>query len=174
MINTMLQQKFHIVLCFRGKEKLKIVKGKDPVNMGWRPIASDRIHFETAFTLILPPNSKGVPDLSVEGSELRSPFNTMIKHEEISESLGLRLAEWAKGGTAPAPVTEPIQTLANMATKDQINHIIDILKHQKGITEKIKILAELSTFYGRGIGSSKELTAEEADRFINANEKLGE
>jgi len=73
------------------------------------------------------------------------------------------------------PVTESTHDHGSMAaTKDQINRIMDILTHQKGITEKIKILAELSTFYGRGIGSSKELTAEEADRYINENEKLGE
>lgn len=95
MINTMLQMRCHIVLCFRGKEKIKIVKGQQPIDMGWQPIASDRIHFETAFTLILPPHSRGTPDLSV--SEFREPYDTMVKNEQLNEGLGERLAEWAKG-----------------------------------------------------------------------------
>ena len=107
MINSMLQVKFHIVLCFRAKEKIKIVKGQEPQDLGWRPIASDRIHFETAFTLILPPNSKGTPDLSMTGSELRSPFDTMIKAVQINETLGKQLAEWSAGGTAPQATTKP-------------------------------------------------------------------
>jgi len=111
MINTMLQQKFHIVLCFRGKEKLKIIKGKDPVNMGWRPIASDRIHFETAVTLILPPNSKGTPDLSQTGSELRSPFDKMITGKQIDEELGSKLAEWAKGTAKQEATHEEPKTI---------------------------------------------------------------
>jgi hypothetical protein len=109
MINFMLQVNFHIILCFRAKEKVKIVKGQSPVDLGWRPIGSDRIHFETAFTLILPPNSKGTPDLSQTGSELRSPFDSMITGKQIDERLGQQLAEWAKGGitkTTTAPVAE--------------------------------------------------------------------
>ena len=95
MINTMLQVGCHIILCFRAKEKIKIVKGKDPVDLGWQPIGSDRIHFETAFTLILPPHSKGTPDM--DASEMRDPFDKMVKREQINEDLGQRLAEWATG-----------------------------------------------------------------------------
>lgn len=103
MINSLLQVDFHLILCFRAKEKIKIIKGKDPIALGWRPIASDRIHFETAFTLILPPNSKGTPDMTNEGSELRSPFDKMIQAKQLDEQLGKSIAEWAKGGATPPP-----------------------------------------------------------------------
>jgi hypothetical protein len=96
MINTMLQVPCHIVLAFRAKEKIKIVRGKEPEDLGWQPIASDRIHFETAFTLILPPHSLGTPDM--KASEFRKPYDTMVKNEQINEDLGKRLAEWAAGG----------------------------------------------------------------------------
>lgn len=115
MINTMLQMACHIVLCFRAKEKIKIVKGQNPVDLGWQPIASDRIHFETAFTLLLPPHSKGKPDLAA--SEFREPYDAMVKDEQLSEELGVRLATWAAGGapkqeptpgkTTPAPAPAP-------------------------------------------------------------------
>lgn len=97
MINAMLQMDCYIILCFRAKEKLKLERGKNPVNTGWQPIASDRIHYETAFTLILPPGSKGTPDLSATGSELREPYDTMITNKQIDEELGRKLAAWAVG-----------------------------------------------------------------------------
>lgn len=98
-IYTLLGLKCPIVLCFRAKEKLKIVPGKEPVNLGWQPIASDRISFETIFTVMLPPHSKGVPDLAI--SDMRTPFDTFIRPDQpIDEALGQRLAEWAKGSAA--------------------------------------------------------------------------
>ena len=90
----------HVILAFRAKEKLRIVKGKEPENLGWQPIAGDRVTFETMFTLILPPFSKGVPDLA--HSEMRSPFDKLIPVDKaIDETLGARLAEWARGGVSP-------------------------------------------------------------------------
>lgn len=100
-IYTMLSMDCPIILCFRAKEKLKIVPGKQPIDLGWQPIAGDRITFETIFTLVLPPHSKGVPDL--EQSEMRQPFDTMIpKGKPIDEELGRKLAAWARGNTVAA------------------------------------------------------------------------
>jgi hypothetical protein len=108
MINAMLQMDCFIILCFRAKEKLKIERGKDPISLGWQPIASDRIHYETAFTLILPPGSKGTPDMSANGSELREPYDTIVTNKQIDEELGRKLAEWAIGKkNKKAPATEP-------------------------------------------------------------------
>lgn len=99
-IYTMLGMECPIILCFRAKEKLKIIPGKPPIDLGWQPIAGDRITFETIFTLVLPPHSKGVPDL--EQSEMRKPFDTMVpKDKPIDEGLGRTLAEWSKGRTSP-------------------------------------------------------------------------
>jgi hypothetical protein len=75
-IYTMLGADCHMILCFRAKEKIKIVKGAEPIDLGWQPIAGERIAFETIFTLMLPPHSKGVPDLAI--SEMREPFDSMI------------------------------------------------------------------------------------------------
>lgn len=100
-IYTLLSMDFPIILCFRAKEKLKIVRGKEPIDLGWQPISSDRIAFETLFTLLLPPHSKGVPDISL--SEMRDPFDKMIPSDEpITRQLGRELARWATG-SAPKP-----------------------------------------------------------------------
>lgn len=91
-----------IILCMRAKEKIKIVKGQDPIDLGWQPIVGEPIAFETIFTVMLPPNSKGVPDLAI--SAMREPFDTLIpKGQAIDESLGRALAAWAKGGTTANP-----------------------------------------------------------------------
>lgn len=100
-IYTMLGLSCPVILCFRAKEKLRIVPGKPPIDLGWQPIASDRVAFETIFTVMLPPHSKGVPDLSL--SDLREPFDALIPGDQpIDEELGRRLAAWARGGTTSA------------------------------------------------------------------------
>lgn len=89
----------HIIWCFRAKEKLLIRPGREPENLGWQPIAGDRVSFETLFTLCLPPHSGGVPNLAM--SDLRDPFGTMIPdNRPLDEALGRKLAEWARGGSA--------------------------------------------------------------------------
>jgi hypothetical protein len=103
-IYAMLGMKVPVILCLRAKEKIKLVRGQDPIELGWQPIVGERVAFETIFTLMLPPHSKGVPDLSI--SEMREPFDAMVPvGKPIDEQLGQRLAGWARGGgkTAPAP-----------------------------------------------------------------------
>jgi hypothetical protein len=114
-IYAMLALEIPIVLCFRAKEKLKLVTGKAPIELGWQPIASDRVAFETLFTLTLPPHCKGVPDLSI--SDMREPFDTMVPEgKQIDEALGERLAEWAKG--LKVVVTESV--LRDCKTLDEL------------------------------------------------------
>ena len=98
-IYTMLGADCHIVACFRAKEKIKVIPGQQPIDLGWQPIAGDRVAFETIFTLLLPPHSKGAPDLAI--SDMRKPFDTLIKSgEQITEQTGAVLREWAAGGAA--------------------------------------------------------------------------
>lgn len=106
-----------VILCLRAKEKLKVVPGKPPVDLGWQPIVGERVAFETIFTLMLPPHSQGVPDLTI--SDMREPFDTMItKGRKIDEALGKELAEWAKGGVpAPRLGTEPTITVPTDAAE---------------------------------------------------------
>ena len=93
----MLSAKCPIILCFRAKEKIRIVKGQEPIDLGWQPISSDRVSFETIFTLLLPPHCKGIPDLSL--SEMREPFDAMVPtNKQIDERLGAELSRWAAGG----------------------------------------------------------------------------
>jgi hypothetical protein len=114
-IYTMLGADCHIVACFRAKEKIKVIRGKDPIDLGWQPICGERVAFETIFTLMLPPHSKGIPDLGI--SEMREPFDTLIPAgRPLDETTGLALAEWASGEsgaavTAGAPGSPDAETI---------------------------------------------------------------
>ena len=115
-IYALLSADCHVVLCMRAKEKIKIVGGK-PVELGWQPIVGERVAFETLFTLMLPPHSKGAPDLSI--SEMRKPFDTLIRSgEQLTEETGAALREWASGaGAAVAPARSQSAGLSMSALK---------------------------------------------------------
>ena len=104
-IYNLLSMECAVILCMRAKEKIKVVTGKPPIDLGWQPIVGERISFETLFTLMLPPHSKGVPDLSI--SDMREPFDKMVPADRpCDERLGAALATWSRGAmTAPPAAT---------------------------------------------------------------------
>lgn len=98
-IYKMLSLSCPVILCMRAKEKLRIVPGKEPIDLGWQPICSDRIAFETLFTLVFEPHAKGVPNISI--SDMREPFDAMVPGDKpIDEDLGRKLLAWSKGREA--------------------------------------------------------------------------
>ena len=101
LINQITRMNCHVIVCFRAKEKLRLVKGQDPIPLGWQPICPDRFNYETTATVILPAGARGVPDLTAQGSELRYPLDTLIKPgRAIDEVLGRHLADWAANADA--------------------------------------------------------------------------
>jgi len=104
-IYSMLELACPVILCFRAKEKLKIIPGKQPIDLGWQPICSERIAFETLFTLTFEPHAKGVPSLAI--SDMREPFDTMVTADPIDEALGRRLVEWSKGSKGKPAEPKP-------------------------------------------------------------------
>ena len=110
-IYEMLGMKIPVILCLRAKEKIKLVTGRPPVDLGWQPIVGERVAFETLFTLMLPPFSGGVPDLAI--SFMREPFDALVPQgRPIDETLGKALAAWAKGSSngKAAATTPPTAT----------------------------------------------------------------
>ena len=108
LVNEILQTPVHFIFCFRAKNKLKIVKGAEPVHLGWTPIITDRFEYECSLLLVLPEGSRGTPDLDAVSSGLRDPFQEFIvPGVQLDEQLGQRFAEWAAGGArldaGPAP-----------------------------------------------------------------------
>lgn len=160
-IYAMLEARCHIVLCLRAKEKIKIVKGKAPIDLGWQPIVSDKVAFETAFTLMLPPRSKGVPDLAL--SDMRTPFDKMIQPgRQLDEETGHALAEWAAGGlsepdAAGADFGEE-ETAASGSESPSTWAELRAHVHDAGITDDALAAAGRARFPGR---TPSSLTAAE-------------
>lgn len=126
-IYAMLDMECPIILCFRAKEKIKIITGRPPVDLGWQPIAGDRITFETIFTLMIPSFCKGVPDREL--SEMRDPFDKMVPFDKaVDEALGRQLATWARGGATTQTTTG--------ITREQAIDFTE--KFNAALTEKLK------------------------------------
>jgi hypothetical protein len=131
-INELLQLNINLVLTFRAKEKLKMVKGKDPVELGWQPICGDEFMYEMVLQLLLKPGSNGVPswnpDHEGERSIIKCPaqFTSIFAGEarQIDEDLGKALAEWAMGGAKPAPELDAlIADYAKCLTQEEFKEI---------------------------------------------------
>ncbi len=108
LVNNILQVQVNLVLCFRAKRKVKMVKnerGKSvPTDQGWMPIAGDEYAFELTALGVLPPGSNGVPDWLTQdpGSEMitkrPAQFQDILKPgAQLSEEMGEAMARWSSG-----------------------------------------------------------------------------
>ena len=103
LINRLLQINCAFVFCFRAKEKLKIAKGKDPVQLGWQAIAGEEFVFEMTVRCLLGPGAMGVPDWSEESFKLGVPKRAeshvamFSAGQQLDEDTGAKLAQWAAG-----------------------------------------------------------------------------
>lgn len=111
LINGLLQMNCAFIFCFRAKEKLKIVKGGEPIPMGWQAIAGDEFSFEMTVRCLLNPNSHGVPDWSPEAFQFGvakredSHIPYLPDGKQLDEKAGENLAKWARGDKPHAPQT---------------------------------------------------------------------
>lgn len=126
-IYALLSMKCPVILCLRAKEKIKIVTGKPPIDLGWQPIVGERVAFETIFTLMLTPHCKGAPDLSL--SDMREPFDVLVpKGKPLDEALGKVLADWSTGSVIPASQA-PAQKPAESAPPEPLPQPANIIHH---------------------------------------------
>lgn len=105
LLQAIVQMGINVVFCFRAKEKIKPVKGGEPLQLGWMPLAGDEFIYEMDVCALLYPEAKGVPvwqprELGEQGivklpEQLRAAF---AAEPQLSEDAGERLARWAAGG----------------------------------------------------------------------------
>ncbi len=114
MMQTLLQVKAHIILCFRAEEKIEMAKvngklevrkkeslvGKD----GWIPICEKSVPFECTCSFLLLPSTPGLPYPIKLQEQHKAFFNPKAC---IDEFAGEQLAKWALGGNAEGSVIEP-------------------------------------------------------------------
>lgn len=112
LINGILQMPINVISCFRAKKKLKIVRGKDPQQMGFMPIAGEEFVFEQTVNALLLPGAGGVPAWAPEETGEREmvkiPGWSRAMFREgapLDEDAGAKLALWA-AGTVPRTVAD--------------------------------------------------------------------
>lgn len=113
MINTIMQMDANFIFGFRAKAKLKIERGKDPAPRGFMPLAGEEFVYEMTARFLLLPGANGRPTLTsnFEGEreiiKIPSQFRELFSKpgEQLSESLGVLMAQWAAGAEAPEPMT---------------------------------------------------------------------
>jgi ABC-type dipeptide/oligopeptide/nickel transport system ATPase subunit len=113
MINALTQMSANFIFCFRAKEKLKIVTGKEPENRGFLPIAGEEFVYELTLKCLLLPGANGVPTWQSENvgermmmklpEQFRTDYFRKLLANTLSEDTGEALAKWAAG----APTAKP-------------------------------------------------------------------
>lgn len=119
LLNSLLQIPCHFIFCFRAKEKLKIVRGQDPIPLGYMPIAGEEFVFEMTVNALLLPGAGGVPEWNPtevgERSMIRLPeqFRDLLLNHKgpLDESLGEKMARWAAGEKHPIETAETMEKL---------------------------------------------------------------
>lgn len=107
LINSFLQTPVNFIFCFRAKEKIKVVSGGAPVQLGWQAIAGDEFVYEMITRMLLPPGSKGTPDWSeaafAHGAAKRDAQDAALFPDgaKITREMGRAVAK-AYAGAGPA------------------------------------------------------------------------
>lgn len=116
LINEIIQLGIHGIFCFRAKEKIKMVKGQDPIPMGWSPIGGEEFIYEMTASIFLPPGCNGKPDWEPkelgEKALIKLPYQfrgVINDGKPLCEDHGRKLAEWA-AGTDSKRIIEDLST----------------------------------------------------------------
>lgn len=98
MVQRLLQSRAHVIFCLRAEEKVEMVKGTDGktqiVPKGFQPICAKDFMFEMTASFMLLPDAPGLG----RPIKLQEQHRTLFPNgEQIGETAGARLAEWARG-----------------------------------------------------------------------------
>ncbi len=131
MINSILQLPVSAIFCFRAKEKIKIVKGEEPKQLGYMPIAGEEFVFEMTVNCLLLPRADGVPTWqSAEVGEratmkLPEQFKGIFSRQgPLSEDIGEQLARWAEGGDSAGTKAKLVEEIRATKTAEELEALI--------------------------------------------------
>ena len=151
LINTFSQLGCNLIICFRAKEKLKIVPGKPPLPLGWMPIGGDEYVYEMTASCLLLPRADGVPtwrsEMPGEWAMMKLPeaFQAIIGAGQLDEEKGQRMAEWATGSAStswaiPSPDGPPAHVSRARDTLRSIRAQLAELTSQDAAEEAFAVL----------------------------------
>jgi hypothetical protein len=130
LINTLMQMQVHAIFCFRAKKKLKIVKGQDPVERGFQPIAGEEFIYEMMLKFLLLPGARGVPTWDPQHEDERDmvkipgQFEYLFRDSSpLSEDIGEALAQWAAGGDGAGLYAQIAASISVAKTIEQLRDV---------------------------------------------------
>ena len=172
MIGGILQTNANMIFCFRAKEKLKIIKGKDPEQRGYQPIAGEEFLFEMMINFMLLPGAVGHPswqsDIRDEQAMMKLPtqFHEMFTRDiQLDEATGEAMVRWCAGGATRAGDLMTKRFAALGVTDDQL---VSYLGHPMAdaTKEEREALAAFGVKIKSGAGTWETLTAPPGDSDI--------
>ncbi|HET9063728.1 MAG TPA: AAA family ATPase [Candidatus Binatia bacterium] len=162
LVNAILQCPANIIACFRSREKMQPVKGGQPLDLGWMPIAPDEYVYEMHVNLVFMPMSNGTPtwNSNMPGekrvAKLPGQFrDLLIQSPQIDENIGEQLARWAAGGAVkakrqpPRNAQEHLERYASCADREEFEILETARKAAWGkmsspVKEQFKAAADLA------------------------------
>ena len=172
LINSILQMGIDAIFCFRAKQKIKMQTGKDPIELGWMPIAGDEFVYEMTLQCLLYPGSGGVPTWNPGPvgeramTKLPEQFKaTLAKIQPLSEDLGQQIAEWAAGDAktpAEAELKSVLKALSEAKTTEERKAVADANRRKRWTPEqRAKVAAVLAQYKVEAENGDKAQAAEE-------------
>ena len=183
MIGGILQTNANMIFCFRAKEKLKIIKGKDPEQRGYQPIAGEEFLFEMMINFMLLPGAVGHPswqsEIRDEQAVMKLPtqfYSMFTKDIQLDEATGEAMVRWCAGGaTAKAPKPDPlVKAFAALGITDE--QVIAYLGHPlpPNTKDEVDRLTAIGKAIKAGEGTWEALTLPPADQPDNGSDNPDE
>ena len=129
LINAILQINCNFIFAFRAKEKMKIEKGKDPVALGFQPIAGEEFVYEMTLKCLLLPGADGFPTWrsEMQGEKMMIKIPEQFRElfgpaPQLTEDVGEQLAKWSAGTAAPTAIAADELVSRYAACTDPATH----------------------------------------------------
>lgn len=141
-VSRLLQVRAHLILCFRAEPKVDMVKNPDTGKMeiiekagaggyrGWLPVCEKTFPYELTVSVLFMAEKPGEPHIMKAPEDIRGLFTPA---QPVTEDTGIRLGEWARGGTpvasrpaaprqsVPAPALPDTDAPPPLWTKQELN-----------------------------------------------------
>ena len=120
-----------VPLIFTMRAREKTAQVPDPnnpnrtkiVDAGWQPICSSGIDYEMMLRLMLPQNSKGVPDLSLESTKVPDEFAELFTEgRQIDEQMGEFIVRFAREAASAIDLDKLKAAASNAAAGGLANY----------------------------------------------------
>jgi hypothetical protein len=167
MVQSLLQVRAHLILCFRAEQKVEMTRDPETKKMiiqakqsltgldGWLPVCDKALPFELTTSLLFTADAPGIPKPIKLQEQHRALFPL---NQQVNEDSGRRIAEWAKGGTKKVPNMAPAECI----TVDQVIVLTDSLA-EKGIVKE-RLLAAAGKALGHEVSTLAALPSEFYDK----------